>query len=132
MAFSFSTRSLKNLEGVHPDLVKIVHRALELSEVDFWVYEGVRTLQKQREYYAQHKSKTMDSRHLTGHAVDLYPVGNPIPWEQCPQISQAMHHAAEEMGVNIRWGGDWNQNGSSKDETFYDGPHFELPRVAYP
>jgi len=130
--FKLGTRSRERLQGVHPDLVKVVERAIELTEYDFSVVEGVRTIEKQREYVAKGVSKTMNSRHLTGHAVDLYPVGKPTPCERCPAIARAMLDAAKELGVSIRWGGDWNQDGNSKDERFYDGPHFELLRSKYP
>nr|ADV36430.1 endolysin [Edwardsiella phage eiAU]ADV36485.1 endolysin [Edwardsiella phage eiDWF]ADV36534.1 endolysin [Edwardsiella phage eiMSLS] len=82
------------------------------------------------------KSQTMNSRHLTGHAVDCAPlVAGAIPWnDRAPfkSVSDAMFAAAKEQGVAIRWGGDWNQNGRSDDERFYDGPHFELRRDVYP
>lgn len=132
MAFKLSKRSEDRLLGVHPALVKVVRRALELSTCDFYVIEGVRSLEKQKKYVAEGKSKTMNSRHLTGHAVDLYPVGKPIPWEQCKDIAKAMFAASSELNVKIRWGGDWDMDGDSKDEAFYDGPHFELLRSVYP
>ena len=131
--FSLSTASLANLQDVHPDLVKIVHRAIELSVVDFKVIEGKRTFARQKELFAKGATKTMNSRHLTGHAVDLLPLpvdwNNPKPFEL---VSQAMFTAAKELNIKIRWGGDWNENGKSNDEKFYDGPHFELHRAEYP
>ena len=130
--FKLGTRSRERLQGVHPDLVKVVERAIELTEYDFSVIEGLRSVETQRQYVAKGVSKTMNSRHITGHAVDLYPVGKPTPWERCPAIADAMFRAAKELGISIRWGGDWNQDGSSKDERFYDGPHFELLRSKYP
>jgi peptidoglycan L-alanyl-D-glutamate endopeptidase CwlK len=130
--FKLSQRSEDRLTGVHPDLVRVVRRALELSEVDFSVIEGVRSVETQRKYVESGASKTMNSRHITGHAVDLYPVGKPTPWELCPKIADAMFKASRELKIPIRWGGDWNQNGSSADERFYDGPHFELLRSRYP
>ena len=132
MAFKLSKRSEDRLLGVHPALVKVVRRALELSTCDFSVIEGVRTVEQQKKYVAEGKSKTMNSRHLTGHAVDLYPVGKPIPWEQCKDIAKAMFAASSELNIKIRWGGDWDMDGDSKDESFYDGPHFELLRSVYP
>lgn len=130
--FKLGTRSRERLQGVHPDLVKVVERAIELTEYDFSVIEGLRSIETQRQYVEKGVSKTMNSRHLTGHAVDLYPVGRPTPWERCPAIASAMLDAAKELGVSIRWGGDWNMDGNSKDERFYDGPHFELQRSKYP
>lgn len=132
MSFKLSKRSQERLNGVHPDLVKVVMRALEITSVDFSVIEGVRTIEKQKEYVSRGVSKTMDSRHLTGHAVDLYPVGNPTPWEKCKDVSEAMLRASSELNIKIRWGGDWDMDGDSKDERFYDGPHFELIKKFYP
>lgn len=131
--FKFSQRSEDNLNGVHPDLIKVVRRALQLSAVDFTVIEGVRTKARQKELFAKKATKTMNSRHLTGHAVDLVPY--PLDWNNkhaFEQVAQAMLKAAKELGITIRWGGDWNINGRSDDEKFYDGPHFELLRSLYP
>jgi len=125
--FALSKRSEKRLIGVHPDLVRVVRRALELSPVDFAVVEGLRTKERQAELLAAGASTTMNSRHLTGHAVDLAPViGGEIRWDWPPfhDIAAAMKKAAEELSVAIVWGGDWR--------TFKDGPHFELNRASYP
>lgn len=122
--YKLSQRSQDRLKGVHPDLVKVVKRAIELTDHDFSVIEGVRSVETQREYVAKGVSKTMNSRHLTGHAVDLYPVGRPTPWERCVVVAKAMQKAADELGVPIVWGGSW--------KSFYDGPHFELDRRVYP
>lgn len=134
--FKFSERSLNNLKGVHADLVKVAHRALEISEADFVVIEGVRSKSRQVELKASGASQTLNSRHITGHAVDLLPyTPGRDPWKasrEFKQISVAMFKAADELGVAIRWGGDWNENGRSDDEKFYDGPHFELRRKEYP
>ena len=122
--YKLSQRSLDRLKGVHPDLVKVVKRAIELTEHDFSVIEGVRSVETQREYVAKGVSKTMNSRHLTGHAVDLYPVGRPTPWDKCAVVAKAMKKAADELGVPIVWGGDWR--------SFVDQPHYELDRRVYP
>lgn len=134
----FSQRSLKNLEGVHPDLVRVCEIALQNGDMDFTVIEGVRTIEKQREYVARGASKTMKSYHLKhgdgyGHAVDLYPFfdgklqgadrpktteerkRNEDAWRQ---IAVAMKAAAAEVGVRITWGGDW--------KSFVDMPHFQI------
>ena len=125
--FVFSKRSRKNLEGVHPDLVRVVRRALELTEVDFVVVEGIRTLEKQRQYVESGASKTMNSRHLTGHAVDLIAwVDRTVNWSLTyyEKIAAAMKEAGRELGIPVEWGGDW--------KTFKDGPHFQLPWKEYP
>lgn len=127
MAFQLSTRSLANLEGVHPDLVRVVKRAMELSEVDFAVVEGLRTQARQKQLVKAGASQTMDSRHLTGHAVDLAPyIGGQIRWDWPPfyKIADAMQAAAKELGVSLNWGGDWT--------TLKDGPHWQLDRREYP
>ena len=122
--YVFGKRSEANLIGVHPDLVRVVRRALELTEYDFGVIEGVRTREKQAEYVLSGASQTMDSRHITGHAVDLYPSGKPTPWHNCKAVADAMYRAAKELDVSIVWGGSW--------KTFVDQPHFELNRSKYP
>lgn len=136
MTFKLSERSHRALIGVHPLLVAVVDKALTISPVDFAVIEGRRTVERQRVLLAEKKTTTMNSRHLTGHAVDLAPwVNGDIPWKDTQafrQIRDAMFTAAAELGAKIRWGGDWNGNGRSDDETFYDGPHFELRREFYP
>lgn len=134
--FKFGERSEKNLQGVKPELVKVVRLALSQSAVDFAVIEGVRTKQRQAELFKKGATKTMNSRHLTGHAVDLAPiVDGQIPWHdktKFKEIAKAMFQAAKALNIKIRWGGDWNENGESEDERFYDGPHFELHRAVYP
>ena len=127
MGFILSRRSLKNLEGVHEDLVKVVKRAIELTEVDFVVVEGVRTLEKQKQYFTSGASKTMNSRHLTGHAVDLIAlVGGTVNWDlvNYEKIAAAMKEAGRELGIPVEWGGDW--------KSFKDGPHFQLSWKEYP
>jgi peptidoglycan L-alanyl-D-glutamate endopeptidase CwlK len=125
--FSLSLRSESRIAGVHPDLALVVRRALELAPIDFAVVEGWRSKKRQAELKAAGASQTLDSRHLTGHAVDLAPiVSKRIRWDWplFPPLAAAMKAAAKELGVAIIWGGDWR--------TFKDGPHFELDRKAYP
>lgn len=128
MSKTFSQRSIKAMIGVHPDLVKVAYRALELCDSDFTVIEGVRTLEKQREYFANGASKTMKSYHLLhedgfGHAIDIYPyydgsVQCEAPYAKFKEISAAMKSAAKELGVTITWGGDW--------KSFQDTPHYQI------
>lgn len=136
MSYSFSARSRRNLQGVHPDLVRICERALGLSSMDFTVVEGLRTIERQRALFAEGKSLTMNSRHLPqpggyGHAVDLYPfyegrVQVDAHFNAYRQISVAMFAAAKELGLRITWGADWNHNGRSDDERLVDSPHYQL------
>ena len=124
MTYKLGNRSLQNLSGVHPDLVAVVKRAIETSEQDFAVLEGIRNINRQRELVKTGKSTTMNSRHLTGHAVDLAPWPISWEWEGFYPIADAMKAAAEELDVNLEWGGDW--------KSFPDGPHFQLSRKTYP
>ncbi len=123
----FGARSRENLKGVHPDLVAVAHLALKKSLIDFAVIDGLRTVEQQKEYVLRGKSKTMNSRHLTGHAVDVAAVyGGKISWDYnlYEQIAKAFKDAADELGIALLWGGDW--------ETFKDAVHFELDRKKYP
>lgn len=127
MAFQLDARSLQRMQGVHPDLAKVIHRAAALSPIEFRVIEGLRTEKRQRELVASGASKTMNSRHLTGHAVDLAPyVGGTIRWDWplYHKLAPAVKQAAAEVGVPIEWGGSW--------KSFPDGPHFQLPFAGYP
>ena len=131
--YHFSARSEARMNGLHPDLVRVVRRALELSAVDFAVIEGLRTKKTQAKLVKAGASWTMNSRHLTGHAVDLAPwIGGAIRWDWPPFriIALAMKGAAKELGVPIVWGGDWKPKKPGDAEP--DGPHFELNRKAYP
>lgn len=126
MGFKLGTKSLSTLKGVHPDLVKVVKRAIELTECDFTVTEGLRSKERQAQLLKEKKTTTSNSRHLTGHAVDLAAwVDNTVSWEwkYYYQIADAMKKAALELKIPIEWGGDW--------KTFKDGPHFQLPFKQY-
>ena len=127
MAYKLSQRSLDRLYGVHPDLVKVVKKAIEITDVDFCVTEGLRSEDRQRRLVAAGASTTMKSRHLTGHAVDLAAwVDGEIRWDWplYDKIAEAMKTAAEKLGISLEWGGDWT--------SFKDGPHFQLPWRDYP
>jgi peptidoglycan L-alanyl-D-glutamate endopeptidase CwlK len=127
MPFKLGARSIERLQGVHPDLVRVVHRAIALTPVDFTVLEGLRSPERQKILVASGASQTLNSRHITGHAVDLGAwVDNQVDWSWplYTKIANAMKAAANELGISIVWGGDW--------KTFKDGPHFELDRKVYP
>ncbi|WP_447886976.1 M15 family metallopeptidase [Serratia fonticola] len=126
--FRFSLRSEGNLKGVNQALVAVVRRALEITTVDFIVIEGVRTVAQQRENVNKGVSKTMDSRHLTGHAVDLLPVGADWNDYKCwLPVLDAMHQAGKDLGVNLRFGITWTDNPHDKPARFLDAPHVEIP-----
>lgn len=126
--WTLDARSLSRLEGVHPDLVKVVKAAATLSPLRFTVLEGLRTVARQRELVAKGASQTMRSRHLNGHAVDIAPLDDrgqvSWDWPLYHRLAPAMKRAAKEAGVAITWGGDW--------VSFKDGPHWELEWRAYP
>ncbi len=140
MTHVLSARSRTRLQGVHPDLIRVVERAIQLSRQDFTVLEGVRTLERQKQLYAQGRTKpgpkvtwTLNSRHFVdpktgyGHAVDLAPF--PIDWSDLTKfdaISRAMFDAAKELGIAIRWGADWDRDGKPRERGESDSPHFEL------
>ncbi|MEQ1671433.1 MAG: M15 family metallopeptidase [Hyphomicrobium sp.] len=125
---TLNARSLTRLEGVHPDLVAVVHRAAELSETPFQVVEGLRTLERQRQYVRQGASRTLKSRHLTGHAVDVAPwIGPDFDWDNedgYKQIWAAFKAASTELRIPLEWGGNWRG--------FCDMPHMQLPWLQYP
>ena len=127
MSYALGDRSRQHLEGVHPDLVKVVERAIQITPVDFTVLEGLRTIQRQQELLKSGATTTLKSRHITGHAVDLGAFvdgGVRWDWPLYYKIAAAVKQAAKEVGVPIEWGGDW--------KTFKDGPHYQLPWSAYP
>ncbi len=145
-------RSLDELKGVHPDLVKIVKWAIAITEQDFGVHDGLRTVAEQKRYVARGVSQTMNSKHLPqkdgySHAVDLVPyINGKLRWEWPPIyiIADAVRQAATELKVPLRWGGCWQViTGTTADleemveaygakrraqgrKAFTDGPHFEL------
>lgn len=123
----FSKRSEDKLTGVHPDLVVVMRKALQLAALDFTIIEGLRTIARQKQLLASGASQTLRSRHLTGHAVDIAPyVGGVIRWDWplFHRLAPAVKQAALEEKVSIEWGGDW--------KSFPDGPHWQLPWDKYP
>jgi peptidoglycan L-alanyl-D-glutamate endopeptidase CwlK len=140
MSYSLSQRSISNLRRVHPDLVAVVERAIQITEQDFIVIEGVRTQERQDELWAQGRTKpgpivtwTKDaSTHAIGkdgygRAVDICPF--PVDWNDISKfdaIYVAMMSAADEFGVRLRYGGDWDMDGNLRERGESDSPHFEL------
>jgi peptidoglycan L-alanyl-D-glutamate endopeptidase CwlK len=124
------------LSGVHAELVRLVVKAMEKPPVPFIVIEGLRTMARQKELVKRGASKTLNSRHLTGHAVDLWPVdpatGKALPgggkdneerlWADLQLIARHVKEIAAKHGTPIEWGGDWG----------WDAPHFQLPRSTHP
>jgi peptidoglycan L-alanyl-D-glutamate endopeptidase CwlK len=143
MTFKLGKKSRERLAGVHPDLTRVVERAIELTEVDFTVLEGIRSKSRQEKLVASGASQTMNSRHLTGHAVDLGAlVGGQVRWDWALylRIAGAVRTASLELGIPIRWGGTWGLLSDLKGDItadvlhkrFPDGPHYELPSKDYP
>lgn len=152
MTYQLGQRSINELEGVHPKLVAVTHRAITTSPIDFGVFDGIRTKPEQAEFVATGVSQTMDSKHLPqpdgfGHAVDLVPyIGRKYRWEEEPlcTLAEFMRLAAIAEGVKLRWGGAWcNLTDTSEDprvlidkyralrhsqgrKPFVDAPHYEL------
>lgn len=129
------SRSLKNLRGVHPDLVKVVRRALKICPCDFTVIEGLRTLERQKRLKRSGATKTLRSRHLTGHAVDIVPwINGTVDWNDygnfC-QVGHAMRVAAVDLGVALTWGAG-KMYGGSWSNSFNDMPHYQLQWKSYP
>jgi len=153
MGYSLSATSLSRLNGVHPNLVKVVKRAIEVTNQDFVVQEGLRTLATQKQYLAKGVTKTLNSKHLKqsdgfGHAVDLVPLVNGKPMWEWPliwEIAVAMDVAAAELDVELTWGAVWDRTLSQYGGTvarlkqeveaykkrhpgpdFLDAPHYQL------
>ena len=127
MSFRLSQRSRTRLRGVHPDLIAVVEAAIRRTEVDFMVTEGLRAPARQAALLKAGASRTLNSRHLTGHAVDVAAlVEGQVRWDWplYGRIAEAFKAAARELRVPLTWGGDWTR--------LRDGPHFELDRRAYP
>lgn len=152
--FKLSDSSLQKLDYVHDDLAHVVLRAIEITDCDFMVFEGLRTVARQKELVKSGASRTMNSRHLSGHAVDLVSVLGTEPrwdWPLCYKVAEAVRIAAQEYKTPVVWGGVWDRllNGLTgplddevteyvvrckgrKERPFLDGPHFQLPRENYP
>ncbi len=152
--FILTPKSIQELKGVHQDLVAVVRRTIELSAQNFAVHDGLRTLEEQKDLLASGASQTLDSRHLTGHAVDLVPlINSKLKWAWPPiyKIADAARAAGKELNIPLRWGGAWNVTLTATDDPpedllaayvakakkagkkpFLDGVHFELPKQQYP
>lgn len=153
MTFVIGGASRAKLQGVHPQLVKVVELAITYTPIDFGVHDGLRSIETQREYVRRGVSKTMDSKHLAqadgfSHAVDLVPyIAGQLRWEWQPiyMIGQAVLRSARELGVLLTWGGVWDRVSSALPQSaeslkrevaaycvrhpgddFIDGPHWQL------
>lgn len=152
--FVLNVGSKKELLRVHEALVSIVEKAVQLSVQEFAVHDGVRTIAEQQQMVQRGAAQTLDSRHVSGHAVDLVPyINGKLRWEWPPiyLIADAMRIGAQELKIPLRWGGAWDVDFTNSTEppedlvsnyvarrkkqglsAFIDGPHFELLRSQYP
>jgi len=144
--FVLKTRSIKKLDGVHPDLVAVCHKAIAITKVDFGIIQGMRTLEEQRRNVANGASQTMNSKHLSGKAVDVAAYqGSVLVWDSAfyPIIAEAFRTASLELMIPIRWGGVWATLRADKTpqeqvkeyvesrkklgkQSFFDWGHYEL------
>ena len=146
--FTFGEKSLNELHGVDERLQAVAHLAIELSGQDFAVHDGLRTREEQEQLLIAGASQTLDSKHLTGHAIDVVPVVNGklrLEWEPIYVVAKAIREAAKQLDVKLRWGCAWDINFTNTLDTpeavadayaarrrsqgkkvFLDGPHFEL------
>lgn len=121
--YNFSERSIKNLQGVHPDLVRLMKESIKDSPYDFMITEGLRTVERQKEMVRTGKSQTMQSYHLVGKAVDIAILGKvkgAADWDfvKYKKVADHIKKVAKDMGLTITWGGDWKK--------LVDGPHFQI------
>ena len=150
MPYTLSLRSKAELVGVHPDLVRVVEKAIQITTQDFGVHDGLRTMREQEQYIAKGASRTRNSKHLKqpdgfGHAVDLVPyINGKLRWEWGAiwPIARAVRMASAEQGVSLIWGGVWDRRLGDLDlvledavedyckrhpgPDFLDGPHYQL------
>jgi peptidoglycan L-alanyl-D-glutamate endopeptidase CwlK len=127
MTFALGQRSKDKLTGVHPDLVKVIEEAVKESPFDFSITEGLRTKERQKVLFDSGKSQTMNSRHITGNAIDIAVIKDgEVTWDfqHYQTVADHIKKVAKDLGIEIVWGGDW--------KSFRDGPHFELHRSVYP
>ena len=153
MEYKLGKRSLSELKGVHPDLVRVVKAAIKITNQDFTVLDGVRTEAEQQELVVRGASQTMDSKHLPqadgkAHAVDLVPwINGRARWEldPCLVVARAVQKASRDLGVEVVWGGAWMTLGlhdpglmledyqsrcrRRNRRPFVDAVHFELAQV---
>ena len=129
MSFRFGKRSEDNLRGVHPDLVRVMRRAIATSPIDFVVIEGLRTVERQRQLVAAGASRTMKSRHIHGFAVDIVPIDPTtkkvsFKWDLYHALIPWVKKAANDEGVALDFGADWTR--------FPDAPHIQMPHATHP
>lgn len=123
-AFSLTDRDIARMAGIHPDLRRVVLRLASFTTIPFFVIEGLRSEKDQKAMVARGASQTLNSRHLTGHAIDIAPKKDTWAWPAYHELAKQVKAAAKLEGVALDWGGDWWR--------FKDGPHWELNWRKYP
>ena len=121
----FGKRSKQRLKGVDTKLVNVLNELVKIMEVT--IIEGLRSQERQNELVAKGASKTKYSKHIQGKAVDVAPY--PIDWKDRDRfhyMGGMVRGIGQQLGVNIRWGGDWDSDGETKDNSFDDLVHVEI------
>jgi peptidoglycan L-alanyl-D-glutamate endopeptidase CwlK len=127
MTHIFGLQSKAKLNTVHKSLQDLFYAAIGEAPYDFSITEGLRSLERQKQLFRDGKSKTMNSRHLTGNAVDVcIIIDGKASWDfdKYVELAEYIKKIAKAVNVPIVWGGDW--------QSFRDGPHYELDRKVYP
>lgn len=135
----FGKRSRANLDTCHPDLVRLMEKVLSYEVMDFSVIEGHRSPERQQELYRQGRSQIDGVSKLGMHnhnpslAVDILPYPSVVNgvnvWNDNQRFSVLaglVFAAASDLGIKVRWGGDWDGDGNNADSNFHDLPHFEI------
>lgn len=138
--YSFGARSRSKLVDVHHDMVRLACVVISRSKIDFGITCGGREIDEQALLFVQGKTRTMKSKHLkvlrdelsgsmTSGAIDIVCyINGKVTWEKEPyiEVSKLFLEVSEELGIPIRWGGDWDRDGDMTDQKFNDYPHYEL------
>lgn len=124
MTFALGTTSEAHLVGVQPKLICCVRYAIKRTQQDFTVFEGLRSIERQRELVAKGASRTLDSYHLDGFAVDLVPwIAGRAQWQPAPciEVARMMQQASWDLAVRLVWGAVWDRELGSLDAADLDG-----------
>ena len=121
----FGKRSKQRLKGVDTKLVNVLNELVKIMDVT--IIEGLRSQERQNELVAKGASKTKYSKHIQGKAVDVAPY--PIDWKDRDRfhyMGGMVRGIGQQLGVNIRWGGDWDSDGETKDNSCDELVHVEI------
>lgn len=130
MTYRLGTKSRNELRLVHPKLVRIVEKAILITDQDFSVHSGARTAEEQNKLYQIGRTTQKNRKPVTskdgyknksnhqvgpdgyGRSVDLVPWdGEKLvwDWDMIYHIASAMSKIAKERETRIRWGGNWHE-----------------------